>query len=131
MALALALGACVYAAQAGAYFAALERIEASLLSLLVYTFPAMLTVVALGALLQNSAAAIVASFAAPLAITAIASIPQLKHSLIWIDQARTLGPLTDDTLSATEWAHAGTTLIAWLAIPLAIGAWRLMKGEIR
>jgi ABC-2 type transport system permease protein len=97
----------------------------------VYTLTAMLTGVALGALLQSSAPAIVASFAAPLAITALASIPQLKHSLIWIDQARTLGPLTDDTLSATEWAHAGTTLIAWLAIPLAIGAWRLVRGEIR
>jgi hypothetical protein len=91
----------------------------------------MLAGVALGALLQQSAPAIVASFAAPLAISALASIPQLKSSLIWIDQARTLGPLTDDTLSATEWAHAGTTLIAWLAIPLAIGAWRLVRGEIR
>jgi ABC-type transport system involved in multi-copper enzyme maturation permease subunit len=97
----------------------------------VYTLTAMLTGVALGALLQSSGPAIVASFAAPLAITAIASIPQLKSSLIWIDQARALGPLTDDTLSATEWAHAGTTLIAWLAIPLAIGAWRLVRGEIR
>jgi ABC-2 type transport system permease protein len=99
--------------------------------MVVYTLTAMLTGVALGALLQQSAPAIVASFAAPLAITALASIPQLKSSLIWIDQARTLGPLTDDTLSATEWAHAGTTLVAWLAIPLAIGGWRLARGEIR
>jgi drug/metabolite transporter (DMT)-like permease len=37
----LALGACAYALQAGCYFAALERIDASLLSLLLYTFPAM------------------------------------------------------------------------------------------
>jgi drug/metabolite transporter (DMT)-like permease len=36
----LALGVC-YAAQAGLYFAALERLDASLLSLLLYTFPAM------------------------------------------------------------------------------------------
>lgn len=39
--IALALGACGYAVQAGCYFAALERIDASLLSLLLYTFPAM------------------------------------------------------------------------------------------
>jgi drug/metabolite transporter (DMT)-like permease len=45
--LALALGACGYAAQAGAYFAALDRIDASLLSLLVYTFPAIVTVAAI------------------------------------------------------------------------------------
>ena len=43
---ALALGACGYALQAGCYFAALERIDASLLSLLLYTFPAMVAVAA-------------------------------------------------------------------------------------
>ena len=37
----LALGACGYAIQSGCYFAALERIDASLLSLLLYTFPAI------------------------------------------------------------------------------------------
>ncbi|MGH2946423.1 MAG: DMT family transporter [Solirubrobacteraceae bacterium] len=42
----LALGACVYAIQAGCYFAALERIDASLLSLLLYTFPAMVAAAA-------------------------------------------------------------------------------------
>ena len=40
----LALGACGYALQAGCYFAALERIDASLLSLLLYTFPAIVAV---------------------------------------------------------------------------------------
>jgi len=43
----LALGACGYAFQAGCYFAALERIDASLLALLLYTFPAMVTAVAI------------------------------------------------------------------------------------
>lgn len=45
--LGLLLGAAGYAAQAGAYFAALTRIDASLLSLLVYTFPAMVAVAAI------------------------------------------------------------------------------------
>ena len=44
---ALALGAVAYSAQAGAYFAALRRLDASLLSLLVYTFPAIVTVAAI------------------------------------------------------------------------------------
>src|SRR4029079_12021506 len=39
--LALALGACGYAAQAGGYFAALERIDVSVLALLIYTYPAI------------------------------------------------------------------------------------------
>src|SRR5688572_1444409 len=43
---ALALGAVAYGAQAGCYFAALERLDASLLALLVYTFPVIVTVAA-------------------------------------------------------------------------------------
>src|SRR4051794_8667390 len=42
----LALGAAGYAAQAGLYFVALERIDASILALLLYTFPAMVTIAA-------------------------------------------------------------------------------------
>ncbi len=44
---ALLLGAVGYAAQAGLYFAALERIDPALLSLLLYTFPVFVTVAAL------------------------------------------------------------------------------------
>jgi drug/metabolite transporter (DMT)-like permease len=48
VAVAVALGAFGYAAQAGTYFVALERIDASLLSLLIYTFPAIVAVAAIG-----------------------------------------------------------------------------------
>jgi drug/metabolite transporter (DMT)-like permease len=43
----LALGAGGYALQAGCFFAALARVDASLLSLLLYTFPAMVAVAAI------------------------------------------------------------------------------------
>ena len=42
----LLLGACGYALQAGCYFAALDRIDASLLALLLYTFPAIVAAAA-------------------------------------------------------------------------------------
>jgi drug/metabolite transporter (DMT)-like permease len=45
--IALALGGGCYATQAGCYFAALERIDASLLSLVLYTFPAIVAVTAI------------------------------------------------------------------------------------
>jgi drug/metabolite transporter (DMT)-like permease len=45
--IALALGAVGYAAQAGFFFSALERIDAGLLALILYTFPAMVTVAAI------------------------------------------------------------------------------------
>ena len=44
--MALMLGACGYALQAGCYFVALEHLDASLLSLVLYTFPAIVTVAA-------------------------------------------------------------------------------------
>ena len=45
--LALGLGAIGYSAQSGAYFAALQRIDPGLLSLLLYTYPAIVTVTAI------------------------------------------------------------------------------------
>ena len=45
--MALGLGAFGYAAQAGCFFAALNRIDASLLSLLLYTYPSMVAVAAI------------------------------------------------------------------------------------
>jgi drug/metabolite transporter (DMT)-like permease len=45
--IALALGGIGYSAQAGAYFAALQRIDPGLLSILLYTFPTMVTVAAI------------------------------------------------------------------------------------
>ena len=47
VALAIALGAIGYGAQAGCYFAALDRLDASLLALVLYTFPTMVTVAAI------------------------------------------------------------------------------------
>ena len=42
--IAVALGAVGYGAQAGAFFAALDRLDASLLALLVYTYPVLVAV---------------------------------------------------------------------------------------
>src|SRR4051794_12512192 len=47
VAVGLGLGAGGYALQAGCYFAALERIDASLLALLVYTFPGIVAAAAI------------------------------------------------------------------------------------
>jgi drug/metabolite transporter (DMT)-like permease len=46
LAVALALGAVGYAAQASLFFAALQRMDASLLSLILYTYPVLVTVTA-------------------------------------------------------------------------------------
>jgi drug/metabolite transporter (DMT)-like permease len=78
VALALGLGAVGYSAQAGAYFAALERLDASLLSMVLYTFPAMVTVAAIvmgreRARLRTGGALVLASFGLVLVLAGAAA----------------------------------------------------------
>jgi ABC-type transport system involved in multi-copper enzyme maturation permease subunit len=97
----------------------------------VFVVTSMLIGVGFGAAFQSSAPAIVASFLLPIAYAAVGSIHAIDGAARWFDQTRSLAPLTDELFSATEWARAGTTLAVWLVLPLAIGAWRLARGEIR
>jgi ABC-type transport system involved in multi-copper enzyme maturation permease subunit len=98
----------------------------------LYTMISMLIGVGLGAALLLSAPAIVAVFVLPLAWTAITHlIPGLEGLARWTDQSETFSGLTDHTLSGHEWAQVLTTTLLWAALPLAIGTWRFLRGEIR
>jgi ABC-type transport system involved in multi-copper enzyme maturation permease subunit len=87
--------------------------------------------VAFGAMLLNSAPAIVLYFVLPFVGVGLGAIPQLNGIATWLDPVRTLGPLNADAMSATQWAHLGTMLALWIAIPLLVGLWRITRGEIR
>jgi drug/metabolite transporter (DMT)-like permease len=78
VALALALGAIGYAAQAGGYFTALERLDASLVALVLYTYPAIVTVSAIvigreSATAQKGLALVLASIGLILVLAGAAS----------------------------------------------------------
>jgi drug/metabolite transporter (DMT)-like permease len=78
LAIALGLGAVGYATQSGLYFSALERMDASLLALVLYTYPALVcaAAVALGrerATLRRVAALLIASAGAALVLLGAAS----------------------------------------------------------
>jgi hypothetical protein len=47
-----------------------------------------------------------------------------------VDYAHALGQTTEYVMSATQWAHAGTSLVIWMVLPLLIGAWRITRREI-
>jgi ABC-2 type transport system permease protein len=99
---------------------------------LVFSIISMLIGVALGAAILLSAPAIVASFVLPIAWTAVTHLIGALDGLgNWTDQGETLGDMTSHTLSAHQWAQVGTTVLLWLVLPLAIGAWRFLRGEIR
>jgi ABC-type transport system involved in multi-copper enzyme maturation permease subunit len=88
--------------------------------------------VALGAAILLSAPAIVASFVLPIGFSVATNlIPGLDGAARWLDSGTTLPDLTDHIYSAHAWARVAATLLLWLALPLAIGAWRFLRGEIR
>jgi ABC-2 type transport system permease protein len=39
--------------------------------------------------------------------------------------------MLDRALTASEWAQVGTSLALGMLLPLAIGLWRIARGEIR
>ena len=91
----------------------------------------MLAGVAFGAVLLTSAPAIVLYFVLPTAWAALGSISALEGAARWLDQARTMSPLLEESLSGTQWARVGTSLALWLLLPLAIGFWRVARSDVR
>jgi len=99
--------------------------------LILYLTTGVIIGVGFGAALLSSAPAIVLSFALPLAWSALGIIPWLDGPADWLDTTRTTAPFTEGVATATEWAQLGTSLALWLVLPLAIGLWRVARGEIR
>ncbi|MCW3012842.1 MAG: hypothetical protein JWO90_3246 [Solirubrobacterales bacterium] len=96
----------------------------------VYLAGGMLTGVAFGAVVLRSAPALVALFALPIAWTAVATLPVLDDAAPWLDTRLALGPLHQEVVSGTQWAHAGTALALWMLLPLLVGAWRWGRHEV-
>jgi ABC-2 type transport system permease protein len=96
----------------------------------VYLGGGMITGVAFGMVLLASAPAIVALFALPIAWTAVASLSVFADAAPWLDTRLALGPMPEEVLSATQWAHAGTALALWMLLPLLIGTWRITRREV-
>jgi ABC-2 type transport system permease protein len=90
----------------------------------------MVSGVALGAILLAPAPAIVVHFALPTSLWALLSLPVFSGVAPWVDYARALGEMTPDVVSATQWAHAGTSLAIWMVLPLLIGARRITRSEV-
>ena len=92
---------------------------------------AMLQGVAFGAAFLNSAIAIVLYFALPLVFGILGAIPALEGIGRWIDVTQTTTPLSEGTLTGTEWARFWVSMAVWMMLPLAIGLYRIARGEIR
>jgi ABC-2 type transport system permease protein len=91
----------------------------------------MLMGLAFGAMLLSTPPAIVLYLGLPLGFTALAAIPGIEGPAGWLDRSRSLAPMTEQVVSPIEWARAGTTLAVWVALPLAIGLWRISRSEVK
>lgn len=96
----------------------------------LYASTAMIMGIAFGSALLSSPPAIVLYFFLPLAWTLLGSIPRIEGVAGWLDRSRSLEPISEHVLSATEWARAGTTLVVWVVLPLLIGVWRIGRNEV-
>jgi ABC-2 type transport system permease protein len=98
-----------------------------LVGYLLYVFLNVLMGVALGALLHNSAAAIVLSFALPIAFALLGrALPSLAE---WIDSSTTF-----DWILQGEWSGHTPQIVmsvaVWVAAPLVAGLVRTVRREI-
>jgi ABC-2 type transport system permease protein len=91
----------------------------------------MTTGVAFGAVFLNTAPAIVAYFVVPTVLAALGTIHALVGVARWIDPSRTLSSISDEVLSTRQWERVGTSLALWLALPLLLGLWRILRSEVR
>jgi hypothetical protein len=96
----------------------------------VYLTTGMLVGVGLGAILLAPAPAIVLRFALPMSWMAVVSLPVLSGVAPWVDYAGAVGQMTEGVMSASQWAHAGTSLAIWMVFPLLLGAWRITRREL-
>lgn len=89
--------------------------------------------VGFGMLLLNTPAAIVAFFALPLAWSIAMDIGGQRLATIkeWFDINYASTGLFQHTMDADAWMKLGVASLVWIAIPLAIGTWRVLRSEVK
>lgn len=88
---------------------------------------------AFGLALLNTPAAIVAYLALPTAMSLVgALIPSWQDALAWVDINQTLTPFISGVEpSAEQWQQVAVSVAIWVAVPMAIGVWRVLHREVK
>lgn len=86
---------------------------------------------AFGALLLNSPLAIVAFFALPTLWSVLReSIRALHRVSSWLDLGTTSSPLSEPSMTSGEYARLAVSCLVWVALPLLLGSWRILRREV-
>ncbi len=143
-AMALALAAVGVSLVVAAVFALLAPIAgdtnadwglsvSSLVEIVVFQQLNMLSGLALGTLLLNSALAIVLYFVLPTIWGGITdAFSSLQDVQQWLDTGTTWMRLIepDAAMSGQAWAQVAATAAMWVALPLGVGLWRVLRKEV-
>lgn len=87
--------------------------------------------VAFGMALLNTPLAIVLYLVLPTGWSILVSaVPRLEHTVRWLDVGQTTNPLLDGAMTGLGWQRLAVSLGAWVALPLAVGFWRLSRREV-
>jgi ABC-type transport system involved in multi-copper enzyme maturation permease subunit len=101
---------------------------------LLYLF-GMATGFAFGALILNTAAAIVVYFVYSFILPGLFQLGTLmdwfEKIQPWIDFASAQNPIIEADVSGKEWAQLATSGLIWLVLPLLIGVWRVLRAEVK
>ena len=84
----------------------------------------------LAAVLMSSVAAIVLNFLTPLIVAAVGSLSSsIGDAIAWVDPSA-FGALADATTNCDEWGKILTAGLAWIALPILLGAIRLRRRDV-
>ena len=96
----------------------------------------MLTGFAFAALLLNTPAAIVIYMVYSFVLPGLFELG--AQLMVWFDTIRPWidfnfgqGPLVDATMTGKDWAHFTSSGVIWLAVPLGVGLWRVLRAEVK
>jgi hypothetical protein len=90
----------------------------------------------LGALIRNSAGAIVAYFVFSLVLPGISSALASSQAWWrdngpWFDFNYAASALYNGSMTGEQWAQLGTTTAIWVVVPLVIGLWTMLRSEVK
>lgn len=88
---------------------------------------------AFGMVFLNSAAAIVTYFVLPIVFSIVTGlIEQVRDLQPWIDPGTSQAPLfSDGAMTGEQWAQLMTSSLLWIALPMLLGALRVMRSEVK
>lgn len=105
-----------------------------LLQLVVQQMFYLLSGLALGMILLNSAAAIVVSFMLPTVFSILVNvISWFQDAAPWIDKNTSMQDflVENATVNGTDWAQVAVSSLWWVWIPLLLGIFRVIRSEVK